>query len=175
MKKAPLWYPFSLALSFALYGSVFLPDIRLAAFAPFFAIAFQRLSYVKSLWICFLCGLIIDLFSSQQHFGIYAICYAITSCICYNQKKHFFEEKPLALSLFTSLISSISSLSLIVLTMLFDRQFPITLEILLSEIAITPILDAVYAFVWFTVPMKIYAYISSGKWKKILEKTEEGS
>ena len=59
--------------------------------------------------------------------------------------------------------------------MLFDRQFPITTEILVSEIVITPILDAVYAFVWFTVPIKIYAYISSGKWKKFLEKTEESS
>lgn len=175
MKKAPLWYPFSLALFFALYGSAFLSEIRLIAFAPFFAIAFHRISYVKSLWLCFFCGLIIDLFSSQQHFGIYAVCYALTSCICYNQKKHFFEEKSLALSLFAGLISSISSLALILLTILFDRQFPITTEILVSEIVITPILDAVYAFVWFTVPMKMYAYISSGKWKKFLEKTEESS
>jgi rod shape-determining protein MreD len=147
--------------------------MRLIAFAPFFAIIFERSSYVKSLWIAVLCGLILDLFSSQLYFGLYGICYGITAAICYHQKKHFFEEKPLALSLYSALISSISSLALIVLTLLFDRQFPLTLEMIISDGFVTPILDALYAFVWFTVPIKVYLYLASGKWKKYFEKKEE--
>lgn len=175
MKKVPLWFPFALALFFVFYGAILLPDTRLVPFAPFFAIVFERNSYVKSLWVATLCGLVMDIFSSQMYFGLYAICYGITAAICFHQKRHFFEDKPIALSLYSALISSLSSLSLIVLTLLFDKQFPVTLEVLISEGLITPILDALYAFVWFTVPMKVYLYLGSGKWKKYFEKSEESS
>ncbi|MCX6989564.1 MAG: hypothetical protein NTX49_00630 [Chlamydiae bacterium] len=173
MKKAPLWYPFSLALFCVFFGSIILPDFRLIAFSPFFAIVFQRTSYIKSLWICFLCGLILDTFSSQQHFGLYSLCYLVVAGISYSQKKHFFEDKPLALSLFSGLISSVCGMGLLLLTFMFGRQFPITLEVIISETLVTPILDALYAFVWFTVPIKIYLYISSGRLKKIFEKKEK--
>lgn len=173
LKKAPLWYPFILALFCVFFGSIILPDFRLIAFSPFFAIVFQRTSYIKSLWICFLCGLILDTFSSQQHFGMYAVCYVLVAGISYSQKKHFFEDKPLALSLFSGLIASISGAALLLLSSMFGRQFPITLEVILSEIFATPILDALYAFVWFTVPIRIYLYISSGSLKKIFEKKEK--
>ena len=173
MKKVPLWYPFLLALFCVFFGSILLPDFRLMALSPFFAIVFQRTSYVKSLWICFSCGLIIDTFSSQQHFGLYAVCYVLVAAITYSQKKHFFEDKPLALALFSGLISSISGAALLLLLVVFGKQFPITLEIILSEIFATPILDALYAFIWFTVPIRIYLYISSGDFKKIFEKKEK--
>lgn len=175
MKRVPLWYPFALALIFTFYGTILLPDTRLVTFSPFFAIVFERNTYVKSLWIATICGLIMDIFSSQMHFGIYAVCYGITAAICYQQKKHFFEDKPIALSLFSALISAISSLILIALTILFDKQFPITFEVVLSDGLITPILDALYAFVWFTMPIKVYLYLGSGKWKKYFEKREENS
>jgi rod shape-determining protein MreD len=175
LNKIPLWFPLSLAVFFSIFGSIFIPDVRLMAFAPFLAISFQRLSLIKSLWLSLACGLSIDIISSQLHFGLYSVCYLLTSALCYHQKKHFFEEKPIALSLYTALISASSSLILLVLSALFDKQLYFSLELILSECLVTPVLDAAYAFAWFTIPFAIYLFILSGKWKKYFEKNEEPS
>jgi hypothetical protein len=173
VKKVPLWYPFVLAAIFAIYGQIFFPWIKLLSFAPFLAISFYRICFVRSLWLAFLCGLVIDTISSQMHYGLIGLCTCLTAAICYPQKKHFFEDKAIALSLFTALISSVYSLCLFVLTLLFDRQITITGSIVVSEALITPIFDAVYALLWFTVPIRLYLYIASGAWKKYLKKEQQ--
>src|SRR6185503_489210 len=100
-----LYPPFFLAFTVALVGTVFFPSIRLFAFAPFLALVFMRLDFVKALWTSAATGLIVDLLSSQMRFGAYSCCYALTAFLVYHQKRHFFSDKPLALSLFTALIS----------------------------------------------------------------------
>jgi rod shape-determining protein MreD len=173
LKNVSLWFPFSLAVFFVLYGSIIIPDVKLFAFAPFFALLFQRTSYVKSLWLSTFCGIIMDIFSSQQRFGVYGICYALCCIVCYHQKRHFFEEKSIAISFFSALISSIGSLIFLIFTYLFDKQFSITLDLLISETLFTPVLDALYAFIWFTLPIQLYKYVRSGKWKIFFQKQEE--
>lgn len=172
MKKVPLWYPLVLAIVFAIYGPIFTPSLRLAVFAPLLALSFYRLCFVKSLWLSFLCGLVIDTVSSQMHYGLYGITYCITSAICYMQKKHFFEDKPTALSLFTYVIAAVFSLSLLIVSMFFDKQVHMSSKAIISDVLIAPIFDAVYAFVWFTLPIKLYTFVSTGAWKKYLKKNE---
>ncbi|MCX6988829.1 MAG: hypothetical protein NTZ52_04935 [Chlamydiae bacterium] len=173
MKTTPFWLPLLLATLCTLFASVFIPDIKLATFAPLLAIAFHRTSLLQSLWISVFCGLFIDTCSSQHHYGLHALCFALATPICYYHKRHFFEEKAVALSLYTSLISSVYALILITLTTIFHKQFVITFDLMLSEALLTPIFDALYAFLCFTVPMRLYIYIRSGKWKERLKKTEE--
>ena len=173
MKKVPLWLPLCLSIVFAIYGSIFFTDIKLFAFAPFFAITFQRIRFIPSLWICLLSGLFMDTISSQEHFGAYAICYTVVGFVSYGQKRHFFEEKAIALSLYTLLISSIFSLSFMIITRFLGKGLALSPEFLFSELVFTPFLDALYAFIWFTVPMRAYLYIRSGKWKKHFKKAEE--
>ena len=73
MRQVPLYFPFSLALFFALFGTVFLPHVRLLAFSPFLAPLYNRSSFTASLWIASLCGLAVDLLSSEFRLGIYAL------------------------------------------------------------------------------------------------------
>lgn len=175
MKNTPFWFPLLLAILFTLYSSVWIPEIKLATFAPLLAITFQRMPFLKSVWISVLCGLFLDTFSSQHHYGMHAICFVLAAPICYPHKRHFFEEKPLALSLYTSLISSIYALILMTVVTIVNKQFPITIELILSEGILTPILDALYALLCFTLPMRMYLYIQSGKWKERFKKQEDAS
>lgn len=162
MRQIPLWFPLSLATLIAFFGTVFFPNIRLIAFAPFFALVYNRRSFAASLWIATLCGIGMDLLCSQLKFGLYALNYCLTTTFIYKQKQHFFEDKPIALSLFTALISCTSTLLQLILSYTFDKGLPFTWKLGLTDLAGMPILDAVYAFLWFFCPMRLYAFIQKG-------------
>lgn len=163
MRKVPLILPFLLALFVQLYGSLFIGPLRLIAFAPFLAIAFQRLSPMKSLWTGALIGLLVDLSSSSLRLGFFSLTYTLTSWIAYKQKSHFFEDKPLSLSLYTTFISCLAStLQLALLTMSFSR-LPLDLPLVLSDLVAMPLIDGLYAFFWFTCPLQVYTQIRK-KW-----------
>ncbi|MBS0653099.1 MAG: hypothetical protein JSR39_06160 [Verrucomicrobia bacterium] len=171
MRNIPLWFPFSLAAIMAVFGTVFFPNIRLLAFAPFFALVYNRKSFVSSLWIATLCGICVDLLCSQLKFGLYALNYCLTTVFIYKQKKHFFEDKPIALCLFTALVSCASTFLQLMLTYAFDKGLPFTWKLALSDLVGMPIIDAIYAFVWFSCPMQFYTFVQKGGlralWRRI--------
>jgi rod shape-determining protein MreD len=154
---------FFLALVTALFGSALLPNVRLMAFAPFLALLYMRKSFVTSLWIACLSGLLIDLLASQHRFGIYGLGYGLITVLLYSQRKHFFDDKPLGLALFTALISFVSStLQLLA----FERSISLTWKLACTDLIGMPLVDAVYAFVWFTCPIKVYQHLTAKKPQK---------
>lgn len=146
----------------AMFGTVFFPNIRLFAFAPFLALVYNRRTFVSSLWIATLSGIVIDLLCSQLRFGLYALNYSLTTVLIYRQKKHFFEDKPLALSLFTALVSCTSTLLQLFLTYAFDKGLPFTWKLALTDLIGMPAIDALYAYLWFSCPMQLYEYVQKG-------------
>ncbi len=170
MRQAPLVLPFFLALFFALCGNVFLPWVHLFAFSPFLALLYYKTSFAKSLWIASLCGIVIDLLSSEFRFGVHSLNYCLITLLLYQQKKHFVEERSLALSLFTLLISAASTLVQFFLISIFDRALPFSGKLLITDLVIMPLADATYAFIWFTCPMKLYVHIKKVGWKAFYSK-----
>lgn len=153
-------YPaFLLALTVAIVGTVFFPAIRLFAFAPFLALVFIRSDFVTSLWMAAVAGLVIDLLSGQMRFGAYSLCYCTTAALVYHQKRHFFVDKPLALSLYTALIASVCSTLELVSLYALDVHPPLNMRLFLTDVIGMSLVDAVYAFLCFTCPMKIYPYL----------------
>jgi rod shape-determining protein MreD len=165
MKPVPLYVPFVLALITALFGTVFFPNLRLIAFAPFLAIVFTRKTFISSLWIACLCGLIIDLLSSQLRLGLHALNYSLTAVLVYHQKRNFFEDKPTAFSLYTILVSCASTLLQLFLLYTFDKSLNFTWELALTDLIVMPVIDGAYAFLWFALPMKFYKYIQKTGWR----------
>lgn len=165
MRKIPLIFPFLLALAFAICGTAFLPHTRLLPFSPFLAFLYNKTNFIKSLWIASLCGLVIDLLSTEFHFGIHAINYCLTTLLFYHQKRHFFEDKPLALSLFAGLISIVSTLLQFFLVCVFDHALPLSKKLLLTDLIVMPCADAIYAFLWFICPMKLFIHIKKIGWR----------
>ncbi len=167
MRKVPLYFPFLLALSFALFGNIFFPYLRLSAFAPFLAILYNRAPVTKALWIAFGCGFIIDLMSSYARLGLYGLNFVIITALLYPQRRHFFEDKATALALFSTIIAALSILLQLFLVQVFDKSIPLSWKTLFSDVIVMSILDGLYAFLWFTCPMKLYIYIQKKGWKKV--------
>ncbi len=159
MRTVPLWFPFFLASAITIFGGVLLPSVQLLAFSPFFALVYNRKSFIASLWIAILCGILSDLLCSQLKFGLYALNYCLTTTLIYQQKKHFFEDKPTALSLFTVLISSTSTFLQLLLTYAFDKGLPFSWKLVLTDLIEMPFIDGVYAYLWFFCPMQLYVFI----------------
>lgn len=168
MRQVPLYFPFALALFFALFGLVFLPHVHLLVFSPFLGLLYNRCQFVGALWIASLCGLVIDLLSSEFRFGIHALNYGLTTLLLYKQKRHFVEDKPLALSLFTILISLVSTLWQLLLISIFDRALPLSGKLLFTDLVLMPLADALYAFLWFSCPMLLFLHIKKKGWRAFL-------
>lgn len=155
----PLLFPFILSIFALCFSQVFFPSFHLFAFAPFFAILFIRKGFLFSMWTTLLCGLLMDLLNSKFHFGFFAFSFSLTTLFLYSQKRNFFEDRLFSLSCYTALISSLSSLIQLLFFALFEKHFPFKLQLILTDLIMMPAFDAVYGFLWFTCPMKIYQNI----------------
>lgn len=156
--KTPLLFSFILAALATSYASVFFPHFHLHTFAPFLALLYCRCSKMSSIWIGSLCGLFFDLFSSEIKFGIYALSFGATSYILYPQKKRFYSDKPLALCLFSFLISVSITLFLFVFSRSSTFSFMYSIKWFVSDFVMMPFFDALYAFLWFSLPIYFYSY-----------------
>jgi cell shape-determining protein MreD len=157
--------PFFLGLFSAIFCSVFFPNFHILPFTPFLALACMRKSFLTTLWLSVLSGIVMDLITSELGFGLNALALTVVSGIMYRQKHHFFADSPLALSIYTTLISSLTSFFLLLL-----QGVTLSPSILFSELIFMPILDGVYAFLWFTCPMKLYHYGKKVGWRQILKR-----
>lgn len=172
MRQVPLYFSFSLGLIAAIFTSAFFPYLHLCFFAPFLAIAYHASTLSKSLWLSLLCGVILDSVSSEFQFGLQSLTFVLTTLVLYPQKRHFFEDKPLALSIFTAIISSILTVLQFILVHLFDRGLPFSILTVLTDFILMPIVDGLYAFLWFTCPIKLYIYTKKVGWKNLFRKPQ---
>lgn len=159
MREIPLIIPFLLAFTALCFSKVFFPSLTLLYFAPFFALLFMRASFLSCLWTALLCGLLVDLLNSKFSFGSSALNFCFTVILTYSQRRNFFEDRLFSLSCFTALISSISSLLYLCFLALFEKQFPFKFQLLFTDLLLMPAFDALYGFLWFTCPIKIYQNI----------------
>jgi len=173
LRKVPLFFPWILAVAMALFATAFFPSARLMPFAPFLALAYYRLTLSKALWVAFGCGLVLDLLSSDLRIGIYGLNFALATLFLYTRKRHFFEDKPIAFSLFSSLISLTCTLIQLFFLYLLDQTIPLGEASFFSDLVAMPILDGLYAFLWFTCPMKLYDYIQRRGLFKEAEENDE--
>jgi rod shape-determining protein MreD len=173
VRSVPLLFFFALALVPTIFGSILFPNFPLSPFAPFLAIVFYVVPFSKALWISCGCGLVLDLLSSEFHFGVQALTLIATTSLLYHQKKHFFEEKAVAFSIFTAVISSVATLLQLVFIPLFDRGISFSALSFLTDAIALPLLDGLYGFLWFTCPMRLYIYIKKKGWKSIFRKPLE--
>ncbi|MGH2639919.1 MAG: hypothetical protein ACRDF4_11680 [Rhabdochlamydiaceae bacterium] len=167
MRAVPLLFFFGLALIPALFGSILFPFFPLNPFAPFLAIVFYVTPFSKALWISCGCGLILDFLSSEFHFGVHALTLMATTSILFHRRKHFFEEKPVAFSIFTAVISALATLLQLIFIPLFNHGVSFSILSFLTDGIALPLLDGLFGFLWFTCPMRLYIYIKKRGWKAL--------
>lgn len=158
-KRVPLIIPFFLALIATGYASVLLTTMRLHTFAPFLALLYSRCSRMASFWISSLCGLIFDLLGSELRFGAHSLSFGLATLLLYQQKKHFNDEKPLVLSLFTFQLSLCVTLALLLFSFLSRLSFGLNVKWIAVDFILMAFFDALYAFLWFSCPMMFYSHL----------------
>ncbi len=161
----PLVFPFLLACFALCFSKLFFPSLQLLAFAPFFAILFMRKNFLFSIWTAALCGLFMDLLNSKFHFGFCTFNCCLITVLLYSQKRNFFEDRLFSISCYTALISALFSLTQLGFLALFEKRFPFKLQLIATDLILMPILDALYGFLWFTCPMKIFQNIKKFKFR----------
>lgn len=163
INKIPLIVFFFLALVFALFSTALFPRLHTLPFAPFIPLVISRHSLVKSLWLAAFVGFCMDLLTSQASFGLYSLCFTLTTAVLYRHKWHFFMDKPIGLPSFTFLFALISTPIHLVLLSIFGKAISISAQSLFSDFLMMPIIDGVYAFLWFNCPIIWYYYIKKTK------------
>jgi cell shape-determining protein MreD len=111
-----------------------------------------------ALWLAALAGTCTDLAASNFP-GIYTLTFVCVIAFLCRCRLNFFKDQPLQLCFFTFLISILSTPIYLALLFLFDKRLPITGKWFLFDFFSAPLIDAAYAFFWFTVPLFLWEKI----------------
>lgn len=150
MNKLVFFFLYTLAIILLFAGVE--PNLRLLFFAPFLVIAYYNKGLRSCLWLALLCGLIVDLLSSQTRLGTYAFNYCLTTWILYNQKRHFFEDSPTTFPIMTFIFAFISTLMQVALLYIFGQPIELSWDWIKNDLIRLPLYDAFYAGIAYSLP-----------------------
>jgi len=143
---------FLFALAPILFLSPWLPQWNLTYFAPFIVICFYKKPFETCLWLSLICGLIMDLLSSQRHLGLYSLNYCLATALLYSQKQHFFEDSLSTVPIMCFLFALLTAVIQVPLHTLFESKVTLAKDWWLNDLVLMPMVDALYGFVLFTLP-----------------------
>jgi len=147
------------------FSMIFLSDFKLIYFAPLIIFLFYNISFISILWLAALVGFLQDLFSSN-FLGLNAISYLVVSIFLYREKKYF-NDKPINLSIFTYVFSMIFSILSPILLFVFDKKISLSITWIITDIVLYPMLDGIYAFVFFAMPIVFFEYLRKIGYKSL--------
>lgn len=149
-KRLDFAFAFCLALSLA--TPALFAQLRLTFFAPFLVIVCYQKPLPACLWFAFVCGIILDLFSSYTRFGMHALDFCLTLLILYPQRRNFFADSLTTLPVMTFLFASLSSLIMAILLYAIEMKNIFSLLWIVADVILLSIADAAYAFFCFILP-----------------------
>jgi rod shape-determining protein MreD len=153
-----LIFAFILAALALILQSILVPKLAILAFAPFLSLVMMRRDFRKALILSAISGSLVDLLSDDP-MGLHALNYTLVTALLYRIRANFSAEQPLHLSLYTTLVSSLSTALQLTLLFLFDRRVPFDGRWVLADLIGMPLIDALYAFVWFAAPLALFSQI----------------
>lgn len=163
-----LLFPTILGILATVFANAFFPFAAINTLAPLIALAVYRNDLRSTIWVACWLGLILDLLNSQTRFGVQAIFCVIAAITAYSQRRHFYEDKPLAFALFSTLISALLSIQQMIYLTAIDRHFSLSLKMFACDALLLSCLDGAYALIWFYTPMHIARIFQRSGWKALL-------
>lgn len=131
---------------------IFLP------YAPWIALVLMKCPLPKALWLSAISGVFLDLLSDHP-IGLQAVNYAVTAAVLARFAKQFSIESPFHLALYSAAISFVSTWLHLFLLFLFDRRVPFAGKWAFGDFLGMPILDGVYALLWFALPLFLATHL----------------
>lgn len=152
LRKRNCYVMFIISLTLTLFFPILFPSIKLLFFIPYLVVLFYKQPYVKCLWGAFLCGLIIDLLSSQTRVGLWTLTYTATTYLLYKQRLNFFGDKQSTLPIMTFLFSLVLTGIHWILLLIFENAFSISFKSITTDLLFMPFLDGIYSYFAFVLP-----------------------
>ncbi|KAF3361644.1 Uncharacterized protein PHSC3_001767 [Chlamydiales bacterium STE3] len=163
-ENGELFLLFTIAFILTLFSPILFPHLKLLYFIPFIVRLFYVKTYATTLLFSCLCGLILDLFSAHVRFGIHAVSYSLSSALLYSQRRNFFEDSLSTLPGLTFLYSIVNSVIQLLFLIIFEKGVTISPEFVMIDLLLLPFLDALYAFIFVSIPKLIFGKpIKKGK------------
>ncbi len=147
---------FTVSLILFLAMPLFCPQCRFFFFAPFIVILYYQKPFHIALWASIFCGTILDCLSSSTPFGFYALAYALSTIILYEQHRHFFADKMSTLPLMVFFFSVVTTLIQSLLLGLFQRHYLFSWGWVFTDFLFFPLYDGFYAFSIFILPWILF-------------------
>jgi hypothetical protein len=142
-----------ISLFLTLFVPVFFHKFSIAFFIPFLVIVLYQKPLMTCLWIAFACGLILDMLQTGIRFGLFGLNYVLCIALLYSKKHHFFGDRISTLPLMTFFLAFLSITLQLVLLYIFQQGFSLSWGLLIYELGILPFEDAIYAFLFFVLPL----------------------
>ncbi len=149
-------YFFSVSL-LTLLTPLFKLSFSLNFFAPFLLLMLYKKGRSFALSQAFLCGCILDLIAAQNSIGFWTLNFILTLYLISHIKHFFFAEKIFTLPILTIVFSWISTTLYFLITTIFCTKTHLTLQWALTDLVLLPILDGLYAFVVFSLPLVYFS------------------
>lgn len=142
---------------------IFFPKLRLLFFAPYLISSLYKKSIWTTLWRGLFVGVIIDLFSSSSSFGLTSLVYVLSCFLLSSQKRNFFEDKLITLPLMTAFFSILSTFLNALFLVIFEQQMLFSTRFILTELFGMALADALFALLFFSLPVRIGSRLSITK------------
>ena len=150
---------YSLLLS--ILTPIYLPNLHIATFAGLLTIIYTNRSYPLSLWISLFIGFYFDLMASKLPLGFYSLSYCLAVTIVYSYRRFFLLEKWWIFPLYSAIFSFASTLVQIILLAIFNAKIPIRFSMIISDLGIMPLVDALFTLCFFTFPYAFFNYLTN--------------
>ncbi|NGX62065.1 MAG: hypothetical protein K940chlam9_01558 [Chlamydiae bacterium] len=158
----PINRKIALALSLAAF-LFFSPRFPLLYFAPYLVVCFYQLSFTHTLFRSLGCGVLVDLFSSNPHFGLHSLVYFLVSAALYHQKQNFFADKLSTVPIMTTFFSLLSTLLFLVARFFSSSPLHLSWRGVMTEFFALPLLEGTYALLVFSLPFCLIHFIRKMK------------
>ncbi len=156
LQQKNLWIVLAVCLLLTVATPVFFPLLRIQFFSAFLVILLYNKPLIKCLWASLWCGCVLDLLSSQNHLGLHALTFTVTTWIFFSQRRHFFADSLSTLPLMTFLFSLVSTTLQTLQLAVFEHHLHLTKTWLLTDLLLFPLMDALYAFCFFVLPFYLF-------------------
>lgn len=143
------WPSFLVALFF-----LFTAPFPTLPFSPYLAILYRRSSFIKSLWVAALCGVLMDLLTDRP-FGLYALNLTVVTFLFYRLRIYFI-DKPIGLASYTAILSLSTTLFSRILFFLYGQSLPLTFKGIATDFLLMPFADSLYGVLCFSLPLSLY-------------------
>ena len=154
-------------LAFLLLPHVF-PKVKLTYIAPLLTLTALTAATPKVYRYALLGGALLDLLSSDSHFGFFILSCLFATWVVHSQRHNFFADKLWGLTIYTVLFSIAKIVFEIVILAIFASLPPFDWKGICSECIIMSVVDGFYALIFFTGPIALAQNMDKNflRWKR---------